>query len=180
MQKFWFGVFAAVALAACMRRPYQDPAYAELPHINLSMDYHGGNGLVRVAREIRYQVEVSLAENKIAVASGAKDDQVPEFRLDLVDRGILPGAEARALRTVPMDPYSGSLPEGRIDATDGWLGSLRGDEPRIVDAVVYMRRPGEQDLMLLGRVRGVIGYDFAWSTKIADMMAALIQQGLAG
>src|SRR2546423_1073734 len=53
----------ALALISCTRRqPFEDPAYASLPRINLSMVHHGGIALVRAARDVRYEVEWQMAE----------------------------------------------------------------------------------------------------------------------
>ncbi len=176
--QLWHCLLAA-AFAACTRRPFQDPAYANLPHVNLFVVYHGGSGQVRMTGELQYAVELALAEKRIALAGGPHDGLAPELQLDLVDLGILPGAERRALDFGPTDSYSGIGPEGRADVTDGLMGSLRGDDARMVEGVVYMRRSTDHDFVCIGRVRGILGYDFASPAKMADVIATLVQRALS-
>jgi len=174
-------VFLLVAtMAACAARPYQDPAYAHLPHVNLVMVHHGGISLARTARDVRYEVESFLAENQIALACGPYDDGAPEFTLDLVDRGVIPGGDRRSfnfpLTSSPSgEPYGGIVSETPAESFDG----PGADDARLLDGVVYMRRAHEKDVVLVGRVRGLVGYDFASSAKMAELIGALIRQGLS-
>jgi hypothetical protein len=172
------GIAAMAMTAACTRRPYQNPAYANLPHVNLSV-VHGG-GFSRMAGELGLAVELALAEDGIALAGGPREEKAPEFELDLIDRGILPGGERRVLDfSHPPEPYSGISPEGRADVNDGVMGSLRGDDARLVDVVVYMRGAGQQKLTYVGRIRGVLGYDFASPANMAEAIASLIRRALS-
>jgi len=174
-------LLVAIALSACIRRqPFEDPAYASLPRINLLMVHHGGVAISRAARDVRYEVEAQLAEERIAVAGGPYDDAAPEFSLDLVDTGIMPGADGGGYYTWPSSissVASPTSPAGVPDtrAPDPWPG----DEPRMVDGFVYMRRPRQEDVVLVGRVRGIVGPDIASSAKMAEIIASLIRRGLS-
>jgi hypothetical protein len=174
-------LIVAIALSACIRRqPFEDPAYASLPRINLLMVHHGGVALSRAARDVRYEIEAQLAEERIAVAGGPYDAAAPEFSLDLVDTGLMPGGEARGLNGWPnsiSSPPSPTNPAGVPDtgAPDPWPG----DEPRVLDGFVYMRRPRQEEMVLVGRVRGIVGPDIASSAKMAEIIASLIRRGLS-
>ena len=169
-------------MAACGRRPYQDPAYAKLPRINLVLVHRGGIAISRTAGEVRYEVETLLASDGIALAGGPYDDAAPEFALDLVDQGVLPGGsrlvDLPVLNTPSSDPYRGTSLDSVIDVADVARG-VRGDGARLLAGFVYMRRPREQDAVLLGQFRGVIGNDFASSVKVAEVITALIRRGLS-
>jgi hypothetical protein len=182
LRHFGWIVFAA-ALAACGRRPHEDPAYAHLPHINLVHVLRGGIAMSRTAGEVRYEVETLLASDGIAVAGGPYDDKAPEFSFDLVDQGVLPGGsrivDLPGVNMPSADPYRGTNMESLIDVGDMSMG-LRGDTARIVAGAVYMRKPHEPEPHLLGEFRGVIGNDFASSVKVAEVIAGLIRRGLTG
>ena len=177
----WFGLFV-VTVSACVRqRPFQDPAYAGLPRINLLMVHHGGIAHSRVERDVRYEVEAFLADNRIAVAGGPYDEGVADFSLDLVDTGIAPGAEQRGFVTSPTALSSngptlgafGGVPEN--NAADSWPG----DDARILDAMVYMRRAHRDETVLVGHVRGIVGPDVVSSAKMAEVLAVLIRRGMS-
>jgi hypothetical protein len=170
-------------MAACARRPYEDPAYAKLPRINLVLVHHGGIAISRTAGEVRYEVETLLATDGIALAGGPYDAAAPEFSLDLVDQGVLPGAsrivDLPGVNGPSADPYRGTSFDNIVDVADFSIAGARGDSARLFAGFVYMRRPHEQDAVLLGEFRGVIGNDFASSVKVAELITALIRRGLS-
>jgi hypothetical protein len=171
-------------LAACAgRRPYQDPAYAKLPRINLMLVHHGGIAFSRTENEVRYELETLLASDCVALAGGPYVEGAPEFSLELVDQGILPGGsrvvDLPGVNTPSADPYRATSMDNVVDVADVTIGSVRGDGARILAGYVYLRRPNERDPVLVGECRGVIGNDFASSVKMAEMIAALIRRGLA-
>jgi hypothetical protein len=177
-------LLVAGAMAACTaRRPYEDPAYARLPRINLVVVHRGGIAFSRTVSEVRYEVETLLASDCIALAGGPYDDGAPEFSLDLVDQGILPGAsrmvDLPVANTALSDPYHGTSLDNIVDVGDVAVTGGRGDGARVFAAFIYMRRAHEQETVLLGEFRTVLGNDFASSVKMAEMIAGLIRRGLS-
>jgi hypothetical protein len=159
---------AAALLASCARRPFQDPSNVDLPRINLTMLQRGGIELARISNEIRYELENELAENRIAVSGGPREEQAPEFWLDLIDRGIAPCAEPHLRDLSSIEPYLGPSPATGVDYA------------RLLDGAVYMRRARETEEHFIGRVRGVVGGDPASAAKLAELIANVIRQGLSG
>jgi hypothetical protein len=145
------GILFAGALAACASRPYQDPAYASLPRVNLLLVDHGGIASTQMAREVRYEIETLLASDRIALAGGPYVEGAPEFSLDLVDEGPL---------------YLS-------------MGGVRGEGTRILAAYIYRRQPYEREIELVGEFRSVMDGDFVSSVKLAEMVAAVIRRGLS-
>jgi hypothetical protein len=150
--------------------------------VNLLLVHHGGIAFTQTEREVRYEVETLLASDCIAVAGGPYVEGVPEFALDLVDQGPLPGArmiDMPGVQAPPTDPLRGSSFDSAVDVADIALGGASGDGSRIVAGYVYLRRPYEREQILVGEFRSVIGSDFTSSVKLAEMVAALIRRGLS-
>jgi hypothetical protein len=170
-----------LALSACGTRPYANPAYASLPRLNLTMVEHGGNAFHRTSNDVRRELETVLAEKGIALAGGPYDASAPELCVDLVDRGPLPGNSMAFDLRAPSptnEPYNGTVPETRVDAVDGVMGS-REDGAHILDGMVYLRRPQQSDLIWVGQVRGIVGYDFVSPLKMAEAVAGVVARALA-
>jgi len=145
------------------------------------MTQRGGIAFGRTVNEVRYQLVNSLAEERIALASRRYDETAPEFSIDIVDKAALPGGgrllDASGLPAVP-EPYRGLLVDPALEAADVTTPEPSG-AALIVEARVYRRRPSETEPTLVGRVHGILGYDFASAAKLADVVTDVIRGAMA-
>jgi hypothetical protein len=146
------------------------------------MVHRGGIALTQTAREVRYEVETLLASECIAVAGGPYVDGAPEFSLDLIDQGALPGArlsDMPGIQSPTADPFHGSTFDSVTAVGDVSVMGVQSDGLRILAGFVYLRRPHERETMLVGEFRSVVSPDFTSSVKVAEVIAALIRRGLS-
>lgn len=87
---------ALAMVVSCVSQPYafrQEPAYATLPRVNLHITTHQAVGYDVTLRDFRYALEAELADQKVAAVADRFDPALRQVRVELVDRGWVPGRD---------------------------------------------------------------------------------------